>query len=171
MSSTYKRLLNEFREFYKIKYNNNNNNNNSNEFSDKYFYYKLHIINSNNVKYKSDIKYFYNNNTYNISVYYCNSYPFKSPIKLKINNVNIFNIYKDIIKKNNDILGTESCICCESLLCNNNWNLSKNIFDIFIEVEKVIQYKQLFIKRMLLNKIILKYTNQNMDYLEKYLLK
>ena len=165
MSSTYKRLLNEFRDFYKIKYNN------SNEFSDKYFYYKLHIINSNYVKYRTDIKYFYNNIIYNINIYYCNSYPFKSPIKLEINNENIFDIYKDIIKKNSDILDKHSCMCCESLLCNNNWNLSKNVNDILIEVEKIIEYKQLFIKRILLNKIILKYTNQNMDYLEKYLLK
>lgn len=173
MSSTYKRLLNEFKEFNSIKSNNNNNNNinNSNKFLDRYLNYKLYIIESNNVKYRSDIKYLYQNKTYKISIYYSNLYPFKPPIKLEINNENIFNIYKDIIKKNKDILDNNLCLCCQSLLCSNNWNISKNIFHILIEVEKILQYKQLFIKRILLNKIILKYTNQNMDYLEKYLIK
>ena len=96
-------------------------------------------------------------------------YPFQSPLKLEINDNNIFSLYKKIMSENRTLLNN-NCLCCESLLCNSNWGVSKNIIHILKEIKKVIDYNELYIKRKLLNKIALKYTNQHLDYLEQYLL-
>lgn len=160
MSIAYKRLLNELSMFNKnYNYNNFKNVN-----------YDLHIINSISVMFINKIDFRYNNIIYNVKIYYNKSYPFQCPVKLDLNNNNLFDLYKKIINKNKEIMDVNSCICCESLLCSNNWNATKNIKDILKEIEKVINYKKLYVNRLLLNKIIKKFTNQNMEYLEKYLL-
>ena len=154
MSITYKRLIHEYKKINEIENN---------------LTYKLYIINSGDVMFKCDIIFLYNNIEYNIKIYYSNFYPFKSPLKIEINNYNIFTLYKKIMSKNSTLLNN-NCLCCESLLCNSNWDVSKNVIDILKEIKKVIDYNELYIKRKLLNKIALKYTNQYLDYLEQYLL-
>tara|TARA_A100001015_G_scaffold260777_1_gene305805 strand:+ start:1281 stop:1742 length:462 start_codon:yes stop_codon:yes gene_type:complete len=153
MSLTYKRLIKEYKKFNTIEGN---------------ISYKLHTIDSSDIMFRTDINIFYNKLEYKIKIYYSKFYPFDCPLKLEINNNNIFNIYKKIILKNSELLN--NCLCCESLLCKNNWNISKNIIDILKEIKKVIDYDQLYIKRKLINKIAEKYTNQHLDYLEQYLL-
>jgi len=155
MSSTYKRLINEYKKINEIKEINN-------------LSYKLHTIDSGNVMFRCDINFFYNKLEYEIKIYYNKLYPFQSPLKLEINDNNIFSLYKKIMSKNSTLLN--NCLCCESLLCNSNWSASKNIIHILQEIKKVIDYNELYIKRKLLNKIALKYTNQHLDYLEQYLL-
>ena len=166
MSSTYKRLLNEYKKINEI--NEIKEINKIKEIINN-LSYKLHTIDSGNVMFRSDINFFYKKSEYNIKVYYNNSYPFQSPSKLEINNKNLFSLYQKIMSENRTLLNN-NCLCCESLLCNNNWDISKNIINILEEVKKVIDYNELYIKRNLLNKIALKYTNQHLDYLQQYLL-
>jgi hypothetical protein len=154
MSSTYKRLLNEYKVI--------------NELKDK-INYKIHTINSNKIMFRCDLNFIFNKVEYNIKIYYTELYPIKCPLKLEINNINIFDLYKKIMSKNK-ILFNKKCLSCNSLLCNNNWNITKNILDILDEIKKVISYNELHIKRFLLNKITLKYTKEHLDYLEQYLL-
>ena len=159
MSSTYKRLINEYKKVNEI---------NEIEEIDN-LSYKLHTIDSGDVMFRCDINFFYNKLEYEIKIYYNKLYPFQSPLKLKINDNNIFNMYKKIMSENRTLLNN-NCLCCQSLLCNSNWDISKNIIHILKEIKKVIDYNELYIKRKLLNKIALKYTNQHLDYLEQYLL-
>lgn len=156
MVSTYKRLINEYKKVYEIEevYN---------------LSYKLQTINSGNVMFKCDINFDYNKLKYKIIIYYSKLYPFECPLKLEINDNNIFNIYKKIMSENRTLLNN-NCLCCESLLCNSNWNISKNLIHILKEIIMVIDYNELYIKRKLLKKITQKYTNQHLDYLEQYLL-
>ena len=162
MSSTYKRLINEYKKVNEI--------NEINEIEEiNNLSYKLHTIDLGNIMFRCDINFFYKKLEYEIKIYYNKLYPFQSPLKLEINNKNIFNMYKKIMSENSTLL-KKNCLCCESLLCNSNWNISKNIIHILKEIKKVIDYDELYIKRKLLNKIASKYTNQHLDYLEKYLL-
>ena len=154
MSSTYKRLINEYKKINEIENN---------------LTYKLYTIDSRNVMFRCDIKFFYNKLEYQIKIYYNKLYPFQSPVKIEINNNNILNLYKKIMYENTALL-YNNCLFSESLLCNSNWDYSKNISNILKEIKMVIDYNELFIKRKLLNKIALKYTNQHLDYLEQYLL-
>lgn len=152
MPTAYKRLLNELN---KLNYKQS-------------IIYNLYIINSGNIMFRCDINFKYNDKIYIIKVYYNELYPFIGPVKIELNNINLFKIYKDIISINSSIFNN-NCLWYKSLLCTSNWNISKNIIDILNEIKKVIYYKQLYIKRLLLNRIINKYTSQNMEYLEKYL--
>jgi hypothetical protein len=188
MSRIYKRLLNEYSKINEI-----NNVNISNSVSGpsgpsgpngpsgpsgprglnriKNINYKLHTIESGDVMFRSDINFIYNNLQHNVKIYYNESYPFTRPLRLEINDINIRELIIKIMIKN-QLLFSDNCLCCKSLLhySNKNWNISKNVIEILKEVIKIIDYKQLFLRRMLLNKIISQYTDQNMDYLEKYLI-
>lgn len=153
MSSSYKRLLNEYKNI---------------NFLEQIVSYKLYTINTCNIMFRCDIDLIYKKKKYIIKIFYNNYYPFECPIKIELNNYNIFNLYKKIMQKNNELFDT--CICCNSILCSNNWNISMNVINILEEIKKIIEYNELYTKRILLNKIIIKYTNQNMDYLQKYLI-
>ena len=154
MSLIYKRLINEYIKISKLEDN---------------FNYKLYTIDSYHIMFRCDINFFYNKLEYKIKIYYDKFYPVQSPLKIKINNDNIFNLYQEIIFKNSTLLNN-NYLYQKSLLHNSNWTVSKNIIHILQEIKKVIDYNQLYIKRLLLNKIVLKYTNQHLDYLEQYLL-
>jgi hypothetical protein len=156
---SYKRLIHEY-----TKLNIEENNKPINKFS-----YKLITIDSNNIMYKSEINFIYKKVNYSIILLYNQYYPFRGPDKLTINGINIVKLYNIIMNKNKDILGN-SCLCCKSLLCTANWSINKNINDLIKEILNVIDYKYLYIKRLLLRKIICKYTNQDLDFMEKYLL-
>lgn len=184
-SVSYKRIINEYGKYYneiKEKEKEKKEGNFIVPFNDKYknyindFVYKIITLNNEDVLVKAEIKFRYSNEysnvnsneLYNVTIYYAPGYPFNPPSKITVNNFNIFKIYNIIMSKNKDIV--ENCMCCESLLCKNNWFVSNNINDIMKEVTKVIKYKQLYQKRILLNKIIEKYTNQDMSFLHNYLL-
>lgn len=154
MSCTYKRILNELSKIN----------------IEKDITYQLVTIESSNILFRCDINLKYKNIIYNIKIYYDRYYPFHCPTKLEIQYQNIFDIYQRIINLNSNIFNKHECLCCKSLLCYKNWNISKNINDILKEIKLVIDYKQIYIKRLLLKKIINIYTNENMDYLERYLL-
>ena len=104
-----------------------------------------------------------------VDIIYPLSYPFKPPSKILINSINIFEHYKKIITTYPFLI--KSCPCCESLLCSFNWRNSYTITNIIQEIEKVIRLKQFWIKKLYLDKIIDRYSNnQTMDYLYEYLL-
>jgi ubiquitin-protein ligase len=155
--ATYKRLINEYKKINEI---------NEIEEIDN-LSYKLLTIDSGNIMFRIDINFFYKKSEHQIKIYYNRLYPFQPPIKIEINNINIFILYKKIMKENGKLFN--NCLCCNSLLCINNWNVSKSIIDILEEIKKVICYNELYIKIKLLNKITQKYTNQYLDYLEQYL--
>lgn len=152
MSIAYKKLLNEFKNLLQIE---------------KELIYKICIINSVNTMFRCDIKLIYYKLEYNIKIYYNKFYPFEGPSKLEINNNNILDIYRKIETKNITLFNYIDLIN-ESIVYN--WNISFNTFDIIKEVKKIINYNELYIKRILLNKIIKKYTDLNLDFLELYLI-
>lgn len=158
--SSHRRLLNELSKL---------NNEYKLDNIDGIITYKLHTIDSSTTTFRVDLNFSYKNTNYDVKIYYNRLYPFHSPTKLEINNVDLFKLYSSIIFQNNKLLKNNYCLCCCSLLCSDNWNVSKNTNDILKEIEKVINYKQLYIKTLLFSKIIQKYTNQDMDYLIGYL--
>lgn len=161
MSSTYRRIIQEHAILNKdIEHHKNNN------YHD--FLYKIITIDNGLVLFKSEIQINYKNKNHYIDVFYKKNYPFSSPLKLLLNGTNIFKIYKKIMNDNKDII--TDCICCKSLLCSNIWVVMNTIKNIIEEILKIIDYKNLYIERRLLNKITEKYTNQHLDYLHYYLL-
>ncbi len=162
----YKRIINEYCLLNKqFIYNNN-------KYAFSEFTYKIHTINSYNIKFKSEVTILYKSKKYNINLFYDINYPFHYPCKIELNNINIVDEYKKIMSKNNDLFNKQNQdLCCNSILVNNNkWHCRYTINEILTEIIKVIDYKDLHIKRILLNKICNKYTNQSLDYLHHYLL-
>jgi len=158
MTEVYKIIIGEYHEL------NNDIINNSDKYIYKNFEYKIHTIQSSNILFKCYINIIYKNIKYEIITYYNNLYPHNCPTKIQINGINMIDIYNDIISKNNDLFK-------KSLLSwFNNWTDQYSIRDIIDEVIKIIEYKELYIKRILLNKITSKYTNEYLDYLHYYLI-
>ena len=103
-----------------------------------------------------------------LKVFFCKTYPFKPPYSIFVNDINIDTIYKKIMQKNNDI---KECLCCKSLLCPNNWSANLTFrFNVLKEIDQLILYQHYYIYKRLLTQIINKYSNQEMQYLFKYLL-
>lgn len=151
-----KRLVKEYNNFDGINFNIKN------------FEYKIINIENEINSYIVDINFNYNNINYFISIKYKNNYPFTPPSSIILNRENFNVIYRKIMKNNSDII--KNCMCCDSYLCINKWSCCVTINDLMKEILLVIYYKNLYQKRLLLNQIIKKYTNQNMDYLHNYLL-
>jgi len=92
-----------------------------------------------------------------IEIFIFNSYPFKSPKlyiegKIHMDNLCIYsrllsNIFNKKIK----------CLCCSSLLCNDNWKPSKRLLDILKEYFRFNKMIQTVYKNYI-NKICIQYT-------------
>ena len=162
MSSTYRRIINEHKTL------NNKFSLNIDNYNYKKFIYKIITIENGNILFKSELNIEYKNKNHNIDIFYKKNYPFSPPSKILLNGNNIFHHYQNIMKKNKDII--EGCICCKSLLCSDIWTVMNTLENIIEEILKIIDYKDLYIKRRLLNKITENYTNQHLDYLHYYLL-
>ena len=138
---SYKRIINELKNFE--------------------YEYKLFIQ-----EYGYLLEFKLNNNL--IKITFSNYYPFNPPSKLFINNIDSIDIYKLIMNQNPEI---KDCLCCKSYFCSTNWwpliTLKNEIIN---EINLIIKYKTYYIYKKLLNKIILRYTNQDMNYLYEYLL-
>ena len=157
MSIAYKRILYEYQTL----------NNKLDQFEYNKFSYKI-IIEKLNIFFKTEIIINYKNKNYIIIIFYKKNYPFESPYKILLENINILDIYNKIISNNKDL--KLNYLLEKSLLCNNNWSVKNTIQDLLNEIILIINYKNIHIKRKLLNKIIDKYTIENMDYLHFYLL-
>ena len=125
------------------------------------FEYKLYsLLNS--------FKLIYYNNKNEITIIYSYKYPTDVPI-IKINNINIYSLYNKIITENKNILINDFNFI--SLINKNNWNINYNINKINDDIDKLIILSKFRIQKIMLNKIINKYSNyENMDYLYYYLL-
>ena len=166
MSTAYKLIINEYKQLYNDL---SNDTSNSSKIIIKEFNYKISILDIDRL-YKCIINFIYEGKAHVINIYYNKYYPHEPPKNININNINIQNIYNDIINKNK-ILFFNRCLYRESNLCLENWNISCNIKYILKEVIKVINYKNLHIEIRLLNSVINKYSpNENLDYLYYYLL-
>lgn len=81
-------------------------------------------------------------------------YPFKSP-KVKIREFGYNSLLK-INQVSSKILNIK-CLCCESVICDNNWNIQCNIYDILNEVKKNLEIKLRAVEVLHCIKIIDKY--------------
>ena len=83
-------------------------------------------------------------------------YPFRPPKKIMVNYYDYFemlrpsSLIQDVLKK----LAGIRCLCCSTLLCPNNWNVMKNITNIFQEIKGNLILKRRAIEYILTKKII-----------------
>ena len=83
------------------------------------------------------IRFVKNNNLYSINI---DNFPFRPPKNLMVNNVKIeyfklpMNIKKNLFKFFNIY-----CLCCSSILCQNNWKITYNFLKIVNEYEFNVQ--------------------------------
>lgn len=91
-----------------------------------------------------------NEDTDGLVVTYTSSYPFRVPtVQYRERDLLLF--YKDLSmgRNSNDInsLLDEGCMCCESLLCGNKWNVQRSIKNILDEFNKFVHIKKRSIER------------------------
>ena len=116
-----------------------------------YHFYVLHDL----------FKLNYNINNNKIEINYLFEYPIKTPI-IYINKRKLIDIYNYLIINNNKYLNSINCI--------ENLNTSITLICINKELNKIIRLIQFNTEKLLLKKIIEKYSKENMDYLYDYLL-
>jgi hypothetical protein len=76
-------------------------------------------------------------------------YPFKIPKKIIVNDYQ----YQDLLNIDSNklkLVGIDSCLCCSSITCSNNWGPTLRIKSILEEIEN-----NMLIKRNIVNKIII----------------
>tara|TARA_B100000212_G_C27287351_1_gene495731 strand:- start:524 stop:970 length:447 start_codon:yes stop_codon:yes gene_type:complete len=115
--------------------------------------------------YNHEITFYYKKNKYNLLV---KNYPFRVPRKLKVNdkliNYNeISNNYKKYLRKYFGI----QCLCCSSILCENNWLICYKFSDISKEhenftnlitcIDNILILKEKFILPQEIFKMIIEY--------------
>jgi ubiquitin-protein ligase len=89
-------------------------------------------------------------------------YPFSPPkcyIKIKNIFINIFVLLKSGTIFNDDMFQVtgKKCLCCSTILCQDNWTPTLRITDIVQEVKYMINFKIRLYKRYLCRKIQEKY--------------
>ena len=83
-----------------------------------------------------------NNNVFNFTIN--NSFPFRPPEHVTINKKSYYNVikiinpYKKILK---EIDGRE-CLCCSTVLCDNNWFPTRRLWEIVDEGDSIINMKK-----------------------------
>lgn len=85
-------------------------------------------------KYKKPI-YIVKEDTHRIKIILCENYPFKPPVKLKINDIDYLNKLCYSNKYLENVLKTKEikCLCCSTMLCPNNWSPSKDLLKLMQE--------------------------------------
>ena len=89
-----------------------------------------------------------------LTIVYKSTYPFRPPT-ITYNGKDILVFYRELSdcssKKIKDdlskLLGTESCMCCASLLCGNNWSVHNTIKNLLEEFEKFRNIKKRSVER------------------------
>ena len=122
------------------------------------YVYLFHVLHNS-------FKLIYYINNYKIRINYCFEYPFKQP-KIYINNIKLINIYNFLMKNNQEYF--IKCLYCNSIF--NYWHTSITLIKINKELKYCIRLIQFNTEKLLLRKIIEKYSKENMDYLYYYLL-
>ncbi len=98
------------------------------------------------------------------------SYPFSCPSYITINDIHISNYHKYINSNKKYIkeLNNE-CICCNSLLCSNNWSVNNNLNDLIDECDKIIIYLKKIMEVKMMEKVIKYKTCINMPFMFEYI--
>lgn len=118
---------------------------------------------------KNSLNIFHKDNIYTMQV---KDYPFKPPTDLKVNKKSI---NYALTKRSHGIFINNfykiRCLCCESILCSNNWNLMTKFIDIIhehIDINELIFFAEVYYK---LNKsnIFLKIPEELKLYIFKFL--
>ena len=95
-----------------------------------------------------------------------NSFPFQSPSEIKLNNKDYLSIIRNINKNFLELIGIGNdikCLCCESIICSNNWSPTIKIVSILNEIDKNVNYKMLYIYYLHLKVITRKYLNNDLE--------
>lgn len=134
--------------------------------------YKINILSNinENIYYKTFIEFEYKNNKHSLEIFYNKYNPSNFPQKIYLNNTYLFDIYKKIIRLNSDILD-HNLYKTSFLFSKHRETNINNLTEIISEVINIINLNYLFEKRILLDRIIDKYTKEQMNYLHKYLVK
>lgn len=83
------------------------------------------------------ISFIKNNNLYSMSI---DNFPFRPPKNLMVNNIKVEYFKLPINIKNNLYKFFKIyCLCCSSILCENNWKISYNFLKIINEYEFNVQ--------------------------------
>ena len=82
----------------------------------------------------------------------CENYPFHVPTVTKYN-INILNYFNTNFEDDYTKITDNSCICCSSILCENNWSCANNVQDIVDEINKLINIKRRLQERFLCKRI------------------
>jgi hypothetical protein len=102
-----------------------------------------------------------NNYQFNIPM----NFPFTNPY-LVVNGQNIslfFNLKSNRFKTVLKYITGLNCLCCNSLLCHDNWYPGISFDKIINQIEEYHNIKQLIIKKLLMDKIKEKYLNRDID--------
>ncbi len=83
------------------------------------------------------ISFIKNNNLYSMSI---DNFPFRPPKNLMVNNIKVEYFRLPLNIKNNLYKFFKIyCLCCSSILCENNWKISYNFLKIINEYEFNVQ--------------------------------
>lgn len=106
-----------------------------------------------------------------VKVIICDSYPFKAPLQVMVNNRIIdheyfFNLPTNIKKRVYKNLNGVCCMMCSSYLCSNNWAPSLRIID---SINQIIYYtekiKQAHYNEYVYNYGVLPFCNELINYI------
>ena len=92
-------------------------------------------------------------------------YPF-SPPDIYYKNLPYENIYKILSPREQKyltFLTKKECLCCESVLCSNNWNITLNFIDIINEINNYRKIKKNIFIKILADKIKDKYLTNDIN--------
>ena len=98
------------------------------------------------------------------------SYPFTCPLYIRINDIHIKKYHKYIIDNKRYIKELNNkCICCNSLICNNNWSVSNNLNNLIDECKQIIIYLKKIMEYKMLEKVIKYKTHINIPFMFEYI--
>ena len=98
------------------------------------------------------------------------SYPFTCPSYITINDIHIRKYHKYIIDNKRYIKDfNNECICCNSLLCNNNWSVNNNLNNLIDECKQIMLYLKKIMEYKMLEKVIKYKTYISMPFMFEYI--
>lgn len=153
IGSVKKRIVNELVEFVK---------------QDAYIHAEYKEINNQSIIVITIVTIKTNNTMFQFHV--SRDYPFKPPIKFKINFRDYMHFLKIESHKTLDELKTFyniNCFCCNNIYCSENkWSPIVKLKDFIVEFNKIKKYRHDIIVRILCNKIIKKYLISDINLIQ-----
>ena len=119
--------------------------NESKKWNKNYIY-----IDSNTVEVKIIIPEYQINTSIIIKITDC--YPFQPP-EVFFKNKNIIEIIRTYFQEDYVKITRNECMCCSSILCENNWLACKNIKDVVKDIKNLFIIKKRLIERTICKKL------------------